>query len=251
MCNPASNYWPGKATRKGQDVEVEARDGSRIPVHVSHPDGGAPPFPTVLIIHDYFDPENYYHDLADQYAAEGYLAVVPDLFHRHGKLAEQTHEQAGARIGGVGDDEALEDVDAVLDHLRSHGLLGALAVTGFCWGGRLAYLVVSRHREVKVLNVFYGHLTAWSGADGNKPYSPLDEAGKIDAKVVGAYGGGDESIPLDQVRDMERRLLDKGVSAELKVYDGAPHCFFRTPEWKDASDDAWGRALAGLKHAVG
>ena len=69
--------------------------------------------------------------------------------------------------------------------------------------------------------------------------------------MVGSYGGGDDSIPLDQVAEMERRLRDKGLSADLKVYDGAPHCFFRTPEWAEASDDAWGRVLSALGETVG
>ncbi|MDQ6747354.1 MAG: dienelactone hydrolase family protein [Candidatus Dormibacteraeota bacterium] len=250
MCNPASNYWPGKATRKGENIELNSHDGHAFEVHVSRPDG-QPPFGTMLIIHDYFDPQDYYYDLADQYAAEGYLAVCPDLFHRQGKLSEQSHEQAGARIGAVGDEQALEDIDVVLDHLRSEGLLGDLAITGFCWGGRLAYIAAARHRETKALVVMYGHLVAWSGPEGNKPYSPLDEAAKIDARVIGSYGGGDESIPLDQVKEMEKRLRDRGLNAELKVYDGAPHCFFRTPEWKDASDDVWSRVLDGLKQTVG
>ena len=246
MCNPASNYWPGKESRPGKTVQLNTPDGSTMNVHISRPEGDGPA-PTMLVIHDYFDPDDYYFDLADQYAAAGYVAVCPDLFHRQGDLEEQTHESAGKRIGAVGDDDALGDVDFVLEYLGGQGLLGDLAITGFCWGGRLAYLVAARHRETRVLIPFYGHLTAWSGPDGNKPYSPLDEAGKIDAKVIGSYGGGDDSIPLDGVRDMEKRLTDKGVSVELKVYDGAPHCFFRTPEWKEASDDAWQRVLSGLK----
>ncbi|MEA2684787.1 MAG: carboxymethylenebutenolidase [Chloroflexota bacterium] len=250
MCNPLSNYWPGKDTRKGDEITLKGRDGTEFEVHISRPDGAAP-HPTMVIIHDYFDPEDYYYDLADQYAAAGYLAVCPRLFERQGKLAEQTHEKAGERIGAVGDEQALEDLDVVLEHLGQEGLLGDLAVTGFCWGGRLAYLFAARHPEVKALVVMYGHLTAWSGSDGNKPFSPLDEAARIQARVIGSYGGGDDSIPLDQVADMEKRLRDTGLSAELKVYDGAPHCFFRTPEWKDASDDVWHRVLDGLKQAVG
>jgi carboxymethylenebutenolidase len=250
MCNPASNYWPGTAKRAGENMTLKGHDGSDFTVHVSHPEG-EPPFATMLIIHDYFDPDDYYFDLADQYAAAGYLAVCPDLFHRQGDLSEQTHEQAGQRIGAVGDDDAIRDIEVVLEHLESHGLVGDLAVTGFCWGGRLAYLLAARHPEVKALVVMYGHLTAWSDAEGNKPYSPLEASAKIEARVIGSYGGGDDSIPLDQVRDMERRLRDKGVTAELKIYDGAPHCFFRTPEWKEASDDVWGRVLSGLEQTVG
>jgi carboxymethylenebutenolidase len=250
MCNPNVNYWPGKETRPGENIELSGRDGTPFQVHVSRPDG-SPPYPTVLIVHDYFDPENYYYDLADQYAGAGYLAVCPDLFARHGKLSEQSHETAGVRIGNVADDAVIEDLEVVLEHFRGEGLVGDLAVCGFCWGGRIAYLLAARHPEVKLVIAFYGHLTAWSGADGNKPYSPIEEASKINARVVGSYGGGDESIPLADVSQMEERLKAAGRVAELKVYDGAPHCFFRTPEWKEASDDAWGRVLTALREALG
>jgi carboxymethylenebutenolidase len=249
MCNPNVNYWPGKEARPGENVELTARDGVKFEAHVSRPEG-EPPFPTMLIVHDYFDPESYYYDLADQYAAAGYLAVCPDLFVRQGKLSEQTHEAAGARIGAVGDDQAIDDLEATLDYLQGDGLVGDLALTGFCWGGRLAYLFAARHPEVKLLVAYYGHLTAWSGADGNKPYSPLDEAAKIKARVVGSYGGGDDSIPLTDVSQMEERLKAAGNTAELKVYDGAPHCFFRTPEWETASLDSWARVIGALKETV-
>jgi carboxymethylenebutenolidase len=250
MCNPSSNYWPAKETRKGEEITLTRRDGTSFEVHTSRPEGDGP-YPAMLVIHDYFDPHDYYYDLADQFAAAGYLGVCPNLFERQGKLSEQTHEKAGERIGAVGDEQVLEDIDVVLEQLQSQGLLGDLAVTGFCWGGRLAYLFAARHPEVKVLVAFYGHLTAWSGPDGNKPYSPLGEAARIHARVIGSYGGGDDSIPLDQVADMEKLLREQGLSAELKVYDGAPHCFFRTPEWSEASDDSWRRVLEGLKQTLG
>jgi carboxymethylenebutenolidase len=172
------------------------------------------------------------------------------MFSRQGKLSEQTHPAASARIDAVGDDEAIADLEVTLEHLRGEGLVGDLAVTGFCWGGRVAFLFAARHPEVKLLIPFYGYVTAASGADGNKPYSPLEEASKIQARVVGSYGGGDASIPLTDVRQMEERLKAAGRAAELKVYDGAPHCFFRTPEWEAASDDAWGRVLGALRETV-
>jgi carboxymethylenebutenolidase len=249
MCNPNANYWPGKQARAGASVELAGRDGARFSVHVSRPEG-SPPFPTVLIVPDYFDPVGYCFDLADQYTGAGYLAACPDLFSRRGKLSEQMHEAAAARIDAVGDDAAIADLDVTLEHLRGEGLVGGLAVTGFCWGGRVAYLFAARHPEVKLLIPFYGHLTAWSGPDGNKPYSPLEEASKIQARVIGSYGGDDDGIPLADVSQIEERLKAAGGVAELKVYAGAPHCFFRTPEWETASNDAWGRVLTALQETV-
>ena len=246
MCNPTAGYWPGKATRAGENVTLTSRDGNDFTVRISRPEG-EPPYPTVLIIHDYFDPEHYYFDLADQYASAGFLGVCPDLFHRHSKLPEQTHDEAGKRIPLVGDEEVFDDVDVTLDYLSNEGLLGGLALTGFCWGGRMAYLVAARHPEAKLLIPFYGHLTAWGG---NKPYSPLEEAGKIKARVIGFYGGGDPSIPLEDVTKMEQRLKDNGLDAELNVVDGAPHCFFMTREWARASDDSWARVLAASRETI-
>lgn len=250
MCNPESNYWPGKSTRPGEDLRLTNRDGAEFTVHVSTPEG-EPPYPTVLIIGDYFDPEHYYFDLADQFAAAGYMGVCPDYFYRQGKLPAQTHEAAQKRLPLVADDDVFADVDDTLAELSKRGLLGDRAICGFCWGGRMAYLVAARQPEAKLLIPFYGYVVALSGSDGNKAYSPLDEAARIECQVLGSYGGGDASIPADGVREMERRLKEKGLNAELKIYPGAPHCFFRTPEWKDDSDDAWRRVLTALKATLG
>jgi dienelactone hydrolase len=78
MCNPTAGYFPGKATRAGENITLTSRDGNDFTVRISRPEGQAP-YPTVLIIHDYFDPEHYYFNLADQFAGAGYLGVCPDL----------------------------------------------------------------------------------------------------------------------------------------------------------------------------
>jgi len=247
MCNPASNYWPGKETRPGENIQVIGKDGTPFEVHLSKPDG-SPPYPTVLIIHDYFDAEHYYYDLADQYAAAGYLGVCPNLYQRQGKLREQTHDEAGKRIGSVSDRQVFDDIDATLGYLKQEGLLGDLVISGFCWGGRIAYLVAARHPEAKLLLPFYGILAAAPGKDA---INPFDEVDQISSRVLGFYGTGDGMIPVDSVKQMEDALRQKGVNAELRLYDGAPHCFFRTPEFKNYSDDVWSRTLAALKETVG
>jgi carboxymethylenebutenolidase len=249
MCSPEPGHWPEGPRRSGHDIELKAKDGTTIPVHVCAPEGDGP-WPTVLIVHDYYDPEHFYHELACRYAGAGYLGVVPDLFHRHGKLPEQTAEAAGSRIGAVSDQEVFDDVEVVLDHLAEHGQVSGLAITGFCWGGRMSYLLAARRQDVRLLLPFYGHLAAWSGPDGPKPHNPLDEAGRIEARVLGFYGGKDESIPLDGVREMERRLRDKGTNAELRIYPDSGHSFFREKERQVDSDDAWTRVLAALRETL-
>ena len=250
MCSPEQGSWPETARRPGKTVDVTSADGSKLPVHIATPEGEGP-WPTVVIVHDYFDPEHFYHELAARYAGAGYCAVVPSFFHREGALAEQTHEAAGARIGAVSDDGVFEDIAATLVHLDTEGISTDLALTGFCWGGRATYLVGARFPQFRVLLPFYGFFVAWSGPDGPKPYAPMDEVDRISAPVIGAYGATDDSIPHAEVVEMERRLIGRGVAAELTIYDGCPHGFFRLPECGEQSQQAWDRVLSALHDHVG
>src|SRR5260370_39745205 len=111
MCTSEPGHWPDGPRQTGQMIEITSKDGTALPVWVCMPEGDGP-WPTVLIIHDYFDPEHFYHELACRYAGAGYLGVVPHFFHREPKLAEQTHPAATERIGPVSDQNVYDDVDA-------------------------------------------------------------------------------------------------------------------------------------------
>jgi len=250
MCSPEAGFWPQDAAKHGKKDVIAVAGSSDMPVYVATPDGQGQ-WPTVFIIHDYFDPEHFYHGLADHYADEGFAAVVPHLFHRQELLSEQTHEAATARIGAVTDQGVFDDVAATLQYIEREQLASGLALTGYCWGGRAAYLVAARFDVFKLVLPFYGHLTAWSGPDGPKPYSPLEEANKISARVVGSYGETDESIPLDDIRNMEAKLRANGTQADLKIYPGMPHSFFRLPEFASTSELAWARALESIRETLG
>jgi carboxymethylenebutenolidase len=250
MCSPQAGFWPADATQHGKQESIPVPGTSDMPVYVATPSGQGP-WPTVLIIHDYFDPEHFYHGLADHYADEGFAAVVPHFFHRQELLSEQTHEAATERIGAVTDQGVFDDITATLELIKNRGLASALALTGYCWGGRMAYLVAARFDTFQLLLPFYGHLTAWSGPDGAKPYSPLEEAEKIHARVIGSYGETDDSIPLDQVREMETKLRAGGNDAELRIFPGMPHSFFRLPEHASTSEEAWTRVLTSIRETLG
>jgi carboxymethylenebutenolidase len=250
MCSPQAGFWPQDAARHGKQETVAVAGASGMPVYVATPNGEGP-WPTVLIIHDYFDPEHFYHGLAEHYADVGFAAVVPHLFYRQAPLTEQTHEAATARIGAVTDQGVFDDIAATLKFIASKGLASGLALTGYCWGGRAAYLVAARFDDFKLLLPFYGHLTAWSGPDGPKPFSPLEEADKISARVVGSYGEADESIPLQDIRNMEAKLRANGTQADLKIFPGMPHSFFRLRECASTSEVAWARVLESIRETLG
>ena len=234
MCNPNANYWPGKQTRAGDNIELAGRDGAKFRstsavLKARRPSQPCSSSTTISI------PRATTSTSPTSTPAPATWRPVPTCSRaRESCQSRPTRQPAHGSVRSATTPPSRTS-RSPWSTSAGEDLVGDLAITGFCWGGRLAYLFAARHPEVKLLIPLYGHLTAWTGADGNKPYSPLEEASKITARVVGSYGGGDDSIPLTDVSQMEERLKAAGRVAELKVYDGAPHCFFRTPEWETAS----------------
>ena len=151
MCSPEAGFWPEDSPVHGSLKNVSVPDAGDMPVYVATPKGEGP-WPTIVIIHDYFDPEHFYHALADHYAAEGFAAVVPHLFHRQEKLSEQTHQAASARIGSVTDEGVFDDIAETLRLIEQEGIATELALTGFCWGGRMEPLPAVALNPPKPLN---------------------------------------------------------------------------------------------------
>jgi carboxymethylenebutenolidase len=152
-------------------------------------------------------------------------------------------------VARVPDLETLKTFDEALAFAAERGGDGSrAAVTGFCWGGRIAWLYAAHRPGLRGCLPWYGRL------DGprtpQQPKWPIDVAADIRVPTLGLYGGDDPSIPLDLVEDMRRRLSQAGAPAEIRVYDEAPHGFYADyrPSYREQdAQDAWGRALAFLR----
>lgn len=229
-------------------VSVPAPDGP-LPAYVAKPKGAAD-LPVVLIAQEIFGLHEHIRDIARRFAKLGYLALAPDYFHRHGDpLRAPDIAAIRAVVNATPDAEIMRDFDAALAYAgRNGGDVSRAAVTGFCWGGRIAWLYAARNPRLKACIPWYGRLDGERTA--NQPRWPIDAAGEIEVPALGLYGGEDPSIPLDLVDAMRSRLKDAQARAEIIVYDGAPHAFFadyRDSYRKAAAADAWARALAFLK----
>jgi carboxymethylenebutenolidase len=126
-----------------------------------------------------------------------------------------------------------------------------LAVTGFCWGGRITWLYDAHNPAVKAGVAWYGRLVGQSNP--LQPSNPVELTGKINGPVLGLYGGADSGIPLDTVEKMKTALAGGSAAArksEFVVYPEAPHAFnadYRPSYRKEAADDGWKRCLAWFK----
>ncbi|MFZ2652554.1 MAG: dienelactone hydrolase family protein [Burkholderiaceae bacterium] len=207
--------------------------------------------PVVLVISEIFGVHEHIADVARRFAKRGYLAIAPELFVRqgdaqgYGEIAKLIAEV----ISKVPDAQVMGDLDATVAWAKANG--GdepKLAVTGFCWGGRVTWLYSAHNPAVKAGVAWYGRLVGATSA--LTPKHPVDMAMNLNGPVLGLYGGQDGGIPLDTVDKMKTALASGSVAAkrsEFVVYADAPHAFhadYRPSFRKDAAQDGWKRCIA-------
>jgi carboxymethylenebutenolidase len=210
--------------------------------------------PTVLVISEIFGVHEHIADVARRFARQGYLAIAPELFLRqgdaqgYGEIAKLIAEV----ISKVPDAQVMGDLDATVRWAAGNGGdVSRLAVTGFCWGGRITWLYSAHNPGVKAGVAWYGRLVGT--ASELTPRHPVDVAASLNAPVLGLYGGQDTGIPLDTVDKMKVALGAGSVAAkrsEFVVYPDAPHAFhadYRPSYRLAAADDGWRRCLAWMK----
>ena len=225
-------------------------NGFKMPAYRSAPEG-AGPWPVVLVISEIFGVHEYIADVTRRLARAGYLAIAPELFVRQGdpnELGEIARIQSEI-IAKVPDDQVMADLDACVAWADRHGgNSDKLAITGFCWGGRITWLYAAHQPRLKAAVAWYGRLVG--AVTPNNPRHPVDLAAQIKASVLGLYGGADTGIPLETVDQMKAALSqgpDKARASEFVVYPQAPHAFhadYRPSYRQAAAQDGWQRLLA-------
>jgi len=232
-------------------------NGFKMPAYRSAP-AGKSGLPVVLVISEIFGVHEYIADVTRRLARAGYLAIAPELFVRQGDPNEygEIARIQSEIIAKVPDAQVLSDLDACVAWAGQHGgQTDKLAITGFCWGGRITWLYAAHQPRLKAAVAWYGRLVGASSA--NTPRHPVDVAGQLKAPVLGLYGGVDTGIALDTVDKMKTALSTGPAAArasEFVVYPDAPHAFhadYRTSYRQAAAEDGWQRLLAWLKrHGV-
>jgi carboxymethylenebutenolidase len=231
------------------EVKVPVKDGEMVAYRAT-PAGKAKP-PVVLVISEIFGVHEYIKDTCRRLAKAGYCAVAPELFARQGDPRQYTSipELQDKIISRTPDAQVMSDLDATVAWAaKQGGDTNRLAITGFCWGGRITWLYCAHNPQVKAGVAWYGRLTGT--VNDFTPRHPLDIAGELKAPVLGLYGGLDTGIPLEQVEKMEAALKVGSKAArasEIHVYDNAPHAFhadYRPSFRKEEAEDGWKRMLA-------
>lgn len=220
-------------------VQLNTSDG-KMEAYVAQPkDGGS--YPGIVVIQEAFGVNGHMKNVTDRIAAEGYVAIAPDIFHREAEriIPFSDMAKAIATMQRVQDPKAMEDVGAAIAHLKSQRNVkaGSLGVIGFCMGGRLTYLTAAHHaKDVKCAVPYYG-----GGITMGNP-SPLSRTGEIKCPMYLFFGAKDQLIPKDQVDQINTELTAKKVPFQMKTYPEAGHGFFcdeRGGYHQESARDAW------------
>ena len=234
------------------EVKVPVKDGEMV-AYRALPKGAVKP-PVVLVVSEIFGVHEHIQDVCRRLAKLGYCAIAPELFARQGDPRQYSSiPDILAKITSkTPDAQVMSDLDSTVAWAASKGAnTDRLAITGFCWGGRITWLYCAHNPQVKAGVAWYGRLVG----DVNEftPRHPINIAADLKAPVLGLYGGLDTGIPLETVEKMEMALKEGSKAARLSqihVYDNAPHAFhadYRPSFTKEAAEDGWKRMQSWFK----
>jgi carboxymethylenebutenolidase len=233
------------------EVRIPA-EGGEMPAYRAMPAGGKN-LPAVLIVHEIFGVHEHIKDVCRRFAKAGYLAVAPDLYARQGRVDNlEGIQEIFKVVSRVPDAQVLADLDAAYRWASANGGdAEKLAVTGFCWGGRIVWLYAAHQPKLKAGGAWYGSLVARPNTDAAmQPKQPVEVAGALKAPVLGLYGEADQGIPVPTVEKMREALKAAGSPSEIILYPKGNHGFYadyRPSYQKEHAEDAWKRLLAWFK----
>lgn len=224
----------------GQRVEFPSSDGHICRGYVAAPPGGKGP--AVVVIQEWWGLVPHIEDLVERFAAEGFVAIAPDLY--HGKTTTSP-DQAGKMLMELDVERAGKEIDGAAAYIMGLPECSSqtFGVVGFCMGGALAQYTATHNPRVGAVASFYG---------GFKKTEIRWE--NLRAPVLLIYGENDKGVPAEQGRELGKKLQDMGKNVEVVVYPGADHAFFNDTRpavhKPDAAEDAWRRTLGLFRKNV-
>jgi carboxymethylenebutenolidase len=224
-----------------QWIDIDSGDGDRFQGYLALPRTGRGP--GVVILQEIFGVNGHIRSVVEQYALAGYVALAPDVFWRSERRVELGYEGADrekalALLQKTDVERTVADLGAAARALKGRTeTAGKIAAVGYCFGGRLAYLMAANGAVDAAVSYYGGGIQ-----------NLLDQADKIRVPMLFHYAEKDTGIPLEAVEQVKARFAGR-PNADLHVYPGAGHgfnCTDRSAYDQQASALALGRTLTFL-----
>jgi len=206
-----------------------AANGGRASGYLSKPDSGSGA--GVIVLQEWWGLVSHIKNVADRFAAAGYVALAPDLYHGE---STQSPDDAGKLMMALEIDQTEKDLRGAVDCLASVSNGDKLGIVGFCMGGQLALLAASTNDRIGACVDFYG-----IHPNVNPDY------GRVSSPILGLFAENDGFVNPTAVSELENTLKEHHVDVEFHTYPGVDHAFFN--DERDAvydlaaATDAWSR----------
>jgi carboxymethylenebutenolidase len=193
--------------------EVSYKSGDETVRALLYTPPGKGPFPAIIVIHEYWGLNDWVKEQASKLADQGYVALAIDLY--RGKVAT-TPDVAHEIMRGVPEDRAKRDLHAAFEFLQSQPNVrkDRIGSIGWCMGGGYSLEVALQEPTLAADVINYGHLA-----------TDPDAIKKINAPILGLFGGQDHGITPDDVHKFEATMKQLGKKIDVKIYDDAGHAF--------------------------
>ncbi|MFT3785107.1 MAG: dienelactone hydrolase family protein [Tepidisphaeraceae bacterium] len=234
--------------RHGEWVDVAVPNSDvKLKCFVSYPER-KDKAPVVIVIHEIFGMTDWVRGVNDQLAAEGFIAIAPDLLSGKGPNGGATDsfkaDDVRRAIGQLSPEEVMTRLNAAKDYATAlPSATPKFATIGFCWGGTQSFAYATKQPDLGAAVIYYGT-------------APTDKAQleKIHADVFGFYGGDDNRV-TSTVQPTTDAMKSAGKAYTPHVYEGAGHGFLRQQDGRNganakAAAAAWADTLAFLKEKL-
>lgn len=234
-------------------VEIPTGDAHPMPAYLARP-SGEPRSVGVIVAHELFGVNSDIQAVVDGLAAEGYLTVAPEFYHRHAAPGRWLERNDAGRADGfallhtITRADAVKDVDDAREWLLKQPGIEQVAIVGFSAGGHLSYLAATQLPIDRVVVLYGGWLNS-TAIPLSQPTPTLDLTNGITGQVLYLVGADDTLITPGDVDEISAALKQHHIDHEVVTYPAVGHAFFwpDTPAYdSDARDDAWKRILGLL-----
>ncbi len=231
--------------RHGEYADIAVPGGNPLRAWVSYPER-KDKAPVVIVIHEIFGLSDWVRSVADQLAADGYIAIAPDLLtgkgpNGGGTDAFASRDDVVAGVRGLTPDEVVTKLNAVRDYgVKLPAANGKSATVGYCWGGSTSFMYATKQPGLDAAVVYYG----------GSP-SDLGTLATTKAAVLGLYGENDARVNAT-IEPAKAEMTRLKKTFDTHIYAGAGHGFLRAQSGQDganlkATQEAWPTMLAFFK----
>ena len=238
-------------TTQSEFIDIPASDGATMRGYLARPQGSEI-LPGVLVYMEIFGINSHIREVTERIAAEGFVALAPDYFHRTGPGIELGYDDEGMaegmkHLGQLDAEQMIADAQAAVAALEGRDDVGGAGIgaMGFCIGGHMTYLTACATGIKAAASYYGGGIAAPKGPGGGA--STLSRTTGIEGRIHCYFGGQDPMIPSDQVDAVRKALADADARHDVYVYEDANHgfnCDQRASFNEAAAADAWARTVS-------